>query len=382
MKRGGREIVHRLPQSDFDTDEFKIDCPDYPLMPTVLPARKRIIAIGDIHGDLELAVKSLKLAKIIDDKLNWIANPSDTVVVQVGDQVDSCRPVPGRDCHNVKMEGDLPEDMKVIDLFNDLHKKAMKVGGAVYSLLGNHEIMNSEGDFRYVSKANHSEFEYETAKKKYVGMEGRRESFKPGGEVACMLACSRNTAMIIGSNMFIHAGVLPELVDRIGDVEAGDYNAIASLNTIVRKWLLNRLSSDKMRDVRTKILDDSTSPFWTRLFGEIKPNLLDNVGACETLVKKTLQTFRIGKIIVGHTPQFHRHNTGINGTCYQKSKNGDMEKIDHHLWRVDGGFSRAFEIFGEHTMIQVLEILDDTKFNILTEKITPIYRIKKPVIKP
>ena len=38
----------------------------------ILPAVKRIIVIGDIHGDWEMTQESLKIAKLIDDKGNWI----------------------------------------------------------------------------------------------------------------------------------------------------------------------------------------------------------------------------------------------------------------------------------------------------------------------
>src|SRR5207248_3296699 len=109
-----------------------------------------------IHGDLNLAIKSFKLAKLIDDYGNWIADPPNTVVVQVGDQIDSCRYVPGvNECHREIKPGDVAEDMKVLDWFDRMHEVAARSGGAVYSLLGNHELMNAEGDFRYVSHANY-----------------------------------------------------------------------------------------------------------------------------------------------------------------------------------------------------------------------------------
>ena len=96
---------------------------------------------------------------MIDDEYNWIASPPNTIVIQVGDQVDSCRPIPGvMDCHNKREPGDKSDDMNVMTFFDEMHKKAIKHGGAVYSLLGNHELMNSQGNFDYVSYDNYRNF--------------------------------------------------------------------------------------------------------------------------------------------------------------------------------------------------------------------------------
>ena len=46
----------------------------------------RIIAIGDIHGDYYIFIELLKLAKVIDNNLNWIGK--DTYVIQLGDTLD------------------------------------------------------------------------------------------------------------------------------------------------------------------------------------------------------------------------------------------------------------------------------------------------------
>jgi len=92
-------------------DEYNADCgnKDYEYIPYSLNPTSRTIAIGDIHGDLDISIELLKLSrcikKVTDRKKNvakiidknnrevfyeWIGD--DTQVVQVGDQIDRCRP--------------------------------------------------------------------------------------------------------------------------------------------------------------------------------------------------------------------------------------------------------------------------------------------------
>lgn len=373
IKNKSNTFVRNVSTTFIDNNDFKLDCPNQEFVPTVIGPVERIIVIGDIHGDLNLAIRSFKLAKLINDEHEWIAEPSNTVVIQVGDQIDGCRPNGNtNDCHNKLYPGDKADDMEVIDFFDRMHILASathkKDGtpcfpGAVYSLFGNHELMNVEHDFRYVSYANYHNFNYEADGNEYIGTTGRYNAFKPGGGVAKKLACSRKSVMVIGSNMFVHAGVLPALVDQISDVDFDSRTKLTYLNAIVRKWLLNKMPEFAPNDVANKALlvnDTTASPFWTRIYGQIKPGASANNLECQNSVSKALKVFKIGKIVVGHTPQLFTHGVGINGTCHENNNDGN-------LWRVDGGFSKAFGAFGSQNIIQVLEILNDKDFKVMTE---------------
>lgn len=363
---------YKINKDLYEEDDFIKDCPNSNFIPTILPAAKRIIAIGDIHGDLNLAIRSFKLAELIDDNMNWIARPKNTIVVQVGDQIDSCRPIPGiYDCRGRKYPDDNANDVNVINFFNEMHKKALADGGAVYSLIGNHELMNSQGNFTYVSYDNLHNFRYESNDGDvYKGSLGRKKSFEPGGPIAQMLACNRFSILVVGSTMFIHAGILPILASRLDYLNVDSDTKLKYLNSVVRKWLLHKLSK-KDQDIKSLFINNSTiSPFWTRIYGSIPENTDINSSECFSCVKKTIEVFKLGQIVVGHTPQAFTNKNGINGTCYEKDGS-------NKLYRVDGGFSRAFKVFGENNMIQVLEIIDDCDFRILTDK--TVYKYINPI---
>ena len=352
-------VKHEL----FPEEDFLKSCPDYDYMPTVLPPVPRIIVIGDVHGDLQLAIKSFEIAKLVDKELNWIADPQNTVVVQVGDQVDSCRPINGvYDCHSKRQKNDSADDTNVIDFFNKMHEKAKKVGGQVLSLLGNHELMNVEWDFRYVSYDNFYNFKYEVDGVKYEGPSGRKDAFKPGGDIAKLLACQRNAVIVVGSNMFIHAGILPALVEKIEHMNIDDQTKLTYINSIVRKWLLNKVIKKDEKNILSYFLNDAkVSPFWARVFGMIPTGVTLDSGECDNSVKKILNFFKLGQIIVGHTPQLMINEEGINGTCVDSTGK-------NRLYRVDGGFSKGFKIWSHSNLVQVLEILNDNTFNIISDE--------------
>lgn len=55
---------------------------------TWVPAPKRLVAIGDLHGDLAKARAALQVAEVIDEHDRWVGG--QTVVVQVHKELLSC----------------------------------------------------------------------------------------------------------------------------------------------------------------------------------------------------------------------------------------------------------------------------------------------------
>jgi hypothetical protein len=53
---------------------------------TFYPPAKRIIAVGDVHGDVYALRSCLRIANLIDDSDKWIGE--DTHLVQLGDILD------------------------------------------------------------------------------------------------------------------------------------------------------------------------------------------------------------------------------------------------------------------------------------------------------
>lgn len=329
--------------------------------PTTLPAAERIVAIGDIHGDFDLLKKSLMMAKVINHRDEWIA-AEGTIVVQVGDQIDSCRNI--HDCHFNRQSDDSSDDVEILLYINRLHEKAKLKKGGFYSVLGNHEIMNVQGRMDYVSYDNYYNFYYKDPQtgKEYFGERGRIDAFKRGGSLAKLLACTRNSVMVVGSFIFVHAAVLPSLLNymEINRQKTG-FSAMEDLNEIIREWLLSEVDKYDPYEITNLLDDPSLSPFWPRFLGAIPPNRSMKNNYCTEYVKPVIETLKIGSLVIGHTPQIAQVTNGINGTCFYNKGN----HLTAGVLRVDGGFSKAFKLSNK---IQVIEILKDEKVRIITKK--------------
>jgi hypothetical protein len=285
---------------------------------TVFPIVSRVVAVGDLHGDLSATRAALRLAGAIDDRDRWIGGA--LVVVQTGDEID---------------RGD--GDREIIDLFSRLEIEAAEAGGAFRPLLGNHDLMNVEGNFKYVSARGMGSFDDLVASLlarpdllAFPPLQrARAAAFRPGGPVAGIFA-RRNVVAIVGDTVFVHAGVLPSHVAY----------GLERLNREVRAFVRGA------RPELPPVMDHQTSPVWTRLYSEEETPA---AATCATL-GEALAGLGVKRMVVGHTVQ----PQGINAGC------------DGRVWRIDTGMSAAYE----GGPIQVLELAGD-RVTALAEKPAP-----------
>lgn len=259
--------------------------------PTVIDAWPgRLVAIGDVHGDYKATKKVLKLAGVLDNNQNWIGG--DTVLVQTGDQLD---------------RGDGEE--KILELFESLGEQAHAAGGAFYSLLGNHEVMNVELDLRYVTDEGFADFAdtpYDPSDSEVVDYpeeeRGRVAAFRPGGEWATILA-DHNVVMQIDDVVFVHGGILPNHAD----------HGLNKINNETRRWMRGTTP------LYPQIMDGDQAPIWTRAYSDddVEPD-------CDALTL-ALDSLGANQMVVGHTVW-----DTINPAC------------DGRVWRIDVGMSEYY----------------------------------------
>jgi hypothetical protein len=275
-----------------------------PEIPTRFAAGARVVAIGDLHGDLEATRKALRIAGAIGDTDAW--SGGDLVLVQTGDQLD---------------RGD--DEPEILDLLDRLAQEAELAGGAVHVLNGNHEFMNAVGDLRYVTPEGFDDFAdvpgLDLAAPRLRRLperaRARAAAFAPGGPGAKRLA-RRNTVVIVGDTVFVHGGVLPQHASKVD-----------AINRDARRWLWG-IESESAPVVATLMAEDS--PVWTRAYGEPTPG--DE--ACAAL-DDALRTMNAARMVVGHTVQ----KTGITSGCNAKVWRIDVGMAAHY-----GGTPQALEI--------------------------------------
>lgn len=360
--------INRLNSKILESEFYKLfskHCPSDEYVPAIHSKVGRIVAFGDIHGDYDLAVRFLIISKVAkyskNGKLKWIGGK--TVVVQVGDQVDRCRKNGNMTCDRQETLGasDEASDVKIMRLYTDMHYQASKVGGAVISLLGNHEIMNSRGFMDYVSYMGLKEFEGDvdpSDPERDTAVKARYKAFAPGGKIGTFMGCTRLPCVIIGSNIFVHAGIVDGLIDKLGMTGYEDFETI---NRSVRMWLWGLLDTDYVKEIIDGAYNKH-SFFWTRILGTIPKDVPMSNPRCSDNISRALKLFKVGRIIVGHTPQSFRYNEDINATCSDT------------VFRIDNGSSAAFDLFDNHytqtgkrdpyRRAQYLEILNDNVYNI------------------
>lgn len=236
---------------------------------------QNIVAVGDLHADLVSAKKAFSIAGITDAQGQWILK--DSIVVQTGDLTDRG-----------------PDGLPLLKWIRDLERQAVAHNSQFIVLLGNHEVMNVSGDWRYVSQADVASF---------GGLEARKRAFVTGGEWSTWLH-DKDAVLKLGDTVFVHGGVSREFA-----------RPAKTLSAEVRQAMLG---------IGDRSILGSEGPLWYRGYWQHT-----EVTACEE-AHYVLSKMGAKRMVMGHTTQrdgqIHSRCSGV-------------------LFAIDTGISRHY---GEH----------------------------------
>uniref|UniRef100_A0A7S0RGT9 Calcineurin-like phosphoesterase domain-containing protein n=1 Tax=Pyramimonas obovata TaxID=1411642 RepID=A0A7S0RGT9_9CHLO len=299
--------------------------------PLYVRAPGRVVAIGDLHGDWDQTIRSLKIAGVIDEDvhksgdMHWTGG--DTHLVQLGDVLD---------------RGD--DEMSILMLLVKLQEEASEAGGAVHLLSGNHEIMNVAGDFRCATEGAIVQLDKMCGKKvetkgcslrdgvvlrtnldqsstaiyKRIGM------YAPGGVLTKHVLSRNHTVLVVNDTCFVHGGL------RLKHVTFG----LDKMNMCVSAWML-QAPKETMPDMNEALhlaAGTSNSALWCRQWARENISQQERErGSLELQAILRGVSAEVGRpvnrMVMGHTVQ----TNGIN------SEFGEL------AWRIDVGVSRGID---------------------------------------
>lgn len=225
--------------------------------PDVWPAPARLVAVGDLHGDVASAILALKLGGLVDEAGRWTGGPS--WLVQTGDILDR-----GKD------------GATMLDFLGRLEVESAAAGGKAIFLNGNHEVMNLQGDWRYVADladfAGANDEERTASRKAYFSASGAA-----GPGAGAMWVMSHRATVQVGSTVFAHGGIDSNWAS----------NGIAGLNALV---------AGAWGDPKAPVLGPD-GPLWNRAY------LLGDPPAVCPELDRALRALGASRMVVGHTTQ-------------------------------------------------------------------------------
>lgn len=238
---------------------------------------EKILALSDIEGNFDAFRKLLQINKVIDNDFNWAFGEGHLVFLgdmfDRGEQVTEC-----------------------LWLLYSLEEKAKAAGGFMHFILGNHEIMNLQGDHRYVQPKYHESAD--RLGKKITDL------YSTDSELGRWLM-NKNILEKIGNLLFVHGGISKDVNELPLSLE--------QINEIARPFYANAEAMKGSTNENVKIIydtNDKLSPFWYRnyyLGKEMEIRVGGSKGvdtvfrASDAQVNETMEKFRVKHIITGHT---------------------------------------------------------------------------------
>jgi len=298
---------------------------------------KRIVCIGDIHGDFQVFKKVILMCSLIDGTGKWIGE--DTHLVQLGDTLDGKRPGVVIDEEFLKQSG----EVEIMNFILELDSMAKLKGGRVISILGNHELyphyLASDKKFikDFVKEADINAFKknYNTERIKFLS---------PGGLGGSLMGRTRPLLLKLGQFLFVHGSITDELLNN--NLNKEGYVDISKINRETSLWLQGKGKIPPYLNG-----SDEVNPVFSRNYSETKTISAEN---CKR-INEQIQKFKgVNYVVMGHS-SYKEINTACNGT----------------LIRTDVTLSRAFGGKLSDKKLQALEIINNGSkpvVNVITEK--------------
>ncbi|CDS00984.1 hypothetical protein [Sporisorium scitamineum] len=319
---------------------------------------RRTVAVADLHGDLQHAINVLSMASVVSpqpsgEEYTWIGGHD--VLVSTGDIVD---------------RGD--DTIALYKLFISLREQAARAGGEVKNCLGNHEVMNALGDWRYVTPGD---------VKSFGGVEARRHAMSAQGWIGQDWSSHYNVTQTISllppthpslpsgyvppRMSFVHGGITPHYA----------HLGVHHINSLGQSFLHKALSQTRPTwlpdntTIEEQELWSENGPLWYRGYASDPPSI-----ACPNAAKAS-QALQVKHLVMGHTPHFDGFVTRCN--------NNSILLIDTGISKAYGGEQSALVIdFDLIPLQQQHDMHDHDAKNPWIEKhtLTALYKGRKPKI--
>lgn len=222
---------------------------------------EKTFIMSDPHGNLDCVISLLRGNGIIDDELKWSFGSNHLVII--GDIFDR-----GNDA------------TQIFWLVYKLEEEARQAGGNVSFQLGNHEPMVLSGDMRYTKDKYKSLADSLGCTFPYM--------MGPDTELGRWLG-TRNTMQIIGDDIYVHAGLSGEFLEK--------RLSVPEVNERISSGLF--LTSDqRKKDPELYFLFKTYGPIWYRGLVHWQKKYYP---ASESTLDAVLDWYGVRRVFVGHT---------------------------------------------------------------------------------
>ncbi|MFT6843691.1 MAG: hypothetical protein ACJASR_002475 [Psychroserpens sp.] len=257
IKFGKEFTVNAFSYDQPSAISFTVDLIDSLTIPkSTHPKADKIFTVSDIEGNLYAFHKLLINNEIIDANSNWIFGNGHLVLV--GDFVDRGLNV-----------------TQCLWLIYKLEQQALKYGGSVHFILGNHELLNLKG------KNVHVRSKYKRLASK-LNLDYTKDFYGVNSELGRWLR-TKNSIEKIGDILFLHAGISQELLN----LEL----SIKEINQIVR----DNIDFLNEPDSISNIILGSKGPLFDRGMGHNQDSETAKV------IDNAKQYFNVSTLIIGHS---------------------------------------------------------------------------------